>query len=246
MNCGKMLFVLSAAVLMAGVCRASIIQTNSEIDGSQTGGVSGTATIAASTNLITQGQSTFGSLTATGYVPWSGASGVSVLNNNSLNNGIALDTTDSTWTLTATLNTATNTKGYDITGITTISGWNVDYVNQKYTVYYSTVSDPTNFIFLGDYALNNTNMSYGSLSNSPTTLQIALTDGSGVIVSNVAAIQFVFQKSSGGTYNYATAYREIEVFGTASTTVPEPSTTMMMLTVATAGLLAYAWRKRRR
>lgn len=241
MRYGKMFFILAIMAFMANAAHASIISTYTEAVGSVNG-------IATSTNLITRGQSTLGGISATGFYGWNGAD-ISYLNDNSAGsfnngNGTALDASHDQWNFLVSLNTAINTKGYDITGINTISGWTSNFANQKYTVYYSTVSQPDTFISLGDYSLNSA-IAAGN-DSTQTSLQIALTDSSGVIASHVAKLEFVFEKGSwpnktGGTDHNGTAYREVEVFGTA---VPEPSTIAMCI-AGLLGLLAYAWRKRR-
>jgi len=179
-------------------------------------------------------------LTESNFTPWGcGSSGISALNDNDLSQ-FSLSLPNSSWTLTANLNTTLSSGGYDITDIKTISGWNVDYVDQNYQLSYSTVSAPLVFLPLGTYSLNNTNTSWTSEADSPTTLQIDLagTHG-GVIAADIAALQFQFSAAT-STYGHSTAYREIEVFGKA---VPEPGS-LVLFGLGALGLFAVACRRR--
>jgi len=203
-----------ALALVAGLsfgsqAHASLIQSNTQITGNQ-------YAIAPTTNLLTQGQSSLGSLSSTNFSPW-GASALSKLNDNDVH-GYALDLDHSSWTLDAAFDVSINTQGYNITEIDTISGWAWDYVDQKYNLAYSTVSNPSSYISLGTFTLNDTS------GRTAKSLKIALTDSSGTIATNVAKLRFDFQKA-GGLYNNPTAYTEIQAFGTPTTqAVPEPST----------------------
>jgi hypothetical protein len=231
----SLLATVVAAWSAVATVQASPIQTNTEIDGTNTG-------LSTSVNLVTQGQSTFTSLASADFTPWSGgSSGIPALNDNSTN-ACPLDTNDASWTLKVSLNTTAAAMGYNVAEIKTISGWNADYVDQKYTLSYSTAFAPDTFITVGTYSLYNTGSVSGGLGNSARTLQIDLTDSSGLLAANVAKLQFVFQ-SAGGTYGHPTAYREIEVFGTAAP-LPEPST-FALLGIGFAGLAAFGWRRRR-
>jgi hypothetical protein len=230
------LFIVTA---IAGAAQASIIATPSEVTGSATG-------FTTSTNLITSGQATLAELSASGFVAWNGSS-ISHLNDNTLgtyypngegNNGVgvALDT-GTPWTLTVSLNTMDNAQGYNITNIKTISGFSADWVNQHYTVSYSTVASPNDFISLGTYSVNTSQ----TVAATPTSLQMSLTDSSGVIASNVACLKFDFLLAPWDAAQKGTAYREVEVYGAA---VPEPGT-LALLAGGLIGLIAYAWRKRK-
>jgi len=110
------------------------------------------------------------------------------------------------------------TYGYDLTNITVYSGWgNGGRVGQGYTVLYSTVANPGNFIML-------TNVSYsagftGNNPNNPIAIQVQLSDSAGgIIASNVAAIQFNFYSPTAPDENGGTGYSEITVQGTPSAT----------------------------
>ncbi|HEY4415498.1 MAG TPA: hypothetical protein VGO57_07390, partial [Verrucomicrobiae bacterium] len=72
--------------------------------------------------------------------------------------------------------------GYNVTNITVYSGWsNGGRIGQGYTVLYSTVADPGNFIWL-------TNVNYsagfsGNNPNNPISLQVQLSDSAGGVIA---------------------------------------------------------------
>ena len=157
---------------------------------------------------------------------------MSKLNDNDVY-GYALDLEHPSWTLDAAFDVSINTQGYNITEINTISGWAWDYVDQKYNLSYSTVTNPSSYISLGTFTLNDTS------GRTAKSLKIALTDTSGTIATNVAKLRFDFQKA-GGLYNNPTAYTEIQAFGTPATqAVPEPSTYALFGIGAMALIVAY-------
>jgi hypothetical protein len=139
--------------------------------------------------------------------------------------------------VTFTLNTSTNTAGYDITKIAKFNGWGDStsrYGNQVFSVSYSKVATPATFVLIKDvsytpYATNN------AASGSSV---VTLTDDTGTIASGVAALRFHFVPVPGTTAEIG-VFREIDVTGTP-TAVPEPTT------LAAAGLLAAAALTRRR
>ena len=102
--------------------------------------------------------------------------------------------------------------GDDITNIQIAGGWNDNGRNtQEYTVYYSTVSDPTNFFLLT------------SVSNSPDTeeseIRATFTPASGLLARNVAQIYIDFTTPPDVPNGYS-GYSEISVFGKASASAP--------------------------
>lgn len=226
-------------LVLAGVCatvsaaaRGAIVQTNSQSTASEI------AFPVSSTDLVNNGQSTLGGLSASGFSAFSDGSGSS--SPNILNDGTAgtsqksvetaVTTQTTNWTLTINLNTSTNTQGYSLSEIDSYSGWTVDYVNQKYTLAYSTVSAPTSFTnVLGTFENDSTTTTGTS---PPSSLKIALTDSTGQIATNVAALQFTFQPDS--VRAHQGAYREIDVIGTAT---PEPASASLVLLAGTALLL---------
>lgn len=124
-------------------------------------------------------------------------------------------------TATFNLNVTASTNGYNITALRTICGWatvSQSQANQKYDIYIQKVGG-VGFTLL-------TNVDYSPFPTSSGTAyesQVTVTNDSGVLASNVSAIQFVFQVPtvSGGSFP-GTVYREVDVFGAPSTTNPPP------------------------
>lgn len=116
--------------------------------------------------------------------------------------------------VTYSLNLAASPQGYRITGIDTYGGWNDNGRDQQlYTVAFSTVANPGSFI---DYTSVNFNPTAGG---DPTATQVRITDTTGVLADNVAAVRFTFDQP-GAPENGYTGYTEIDVFGAP---VPEPA-----------------------
>jgi hypothetical protein len=100
--------------------------------------------------------------------------------------------------------------GYDLTNITVYGGWADNGRDQQaYTVYYSTVTAPADFISLG---IVNYNPTIGGNIQSAT--RVTLTSSVGLLATNVAAVKFDF--TSPPSENSYCGYAGIEVFGTAS------------------------------
>jgi hypothetical protein len=107
-----------------------------------------------------------------------------------------------------------SSNGYDLTNITVYGGWADNGRDQQaYTVYYSTVAAPTNFIQL-------TSVSYNpSIANNiQSATRLTLTSSIGVLATNVAALKFGFTSPS--SENGYCGYAAITVFGTASVIPP--------------------------
>jgi hypothetical protein len=138
--------------------------------------------------------------------------------------------------VTYTLDTATNTLGYDITEIVNIQGHSdtrQSYANQEWGVSYSTVDDPATFIPLASVNYK----PYTDGAGAGSTF-VRLTDTTGVLATGVAALQFNIPEVpnfQGGS----AVYRETDVFGVP--TVPEPGVSLL----AAAGLGAYGLLARR-
>jgi hypothetical protein len=106
--------------------------------------------------------------------------------------------------------------GYDITNILIAGGWNDNGRNsQYYTVSYSTVANPTMFVPLVVVETNLT--AYGA--NDETTVRATMTPATGVLASNVYAIQVDFTVPAGVPNGYS-GYSEIGVFGLPSAAAP--------------------------
>jgi hypothetical protein len=213
----KYLSFAFSILLLSSHVEAQLVNTVSEYDGTANG--NGT-TIAAQPNLV----SAYGSLSSGDFTPYQTAS-IGILNDGSLgtggNNpvGTALTNNGTPWTLTINLNTSVNTAGYTITGLDAFTGWTGDYVDQNYTVSYSTTSAPTTFIPLGTYTAT-ANASRSAL----VTLESSLAPASNNldIATNVAALQYTFSVAPEDS-GHVEAYTEIEALG-SPVSVPEPST----------------------
>jgi len=106
--------------------------------------------------------------------------------------------------------------GYDVTNIQIAGGWNDNgRDSQYYTILYSTVSNPTIFLPLTSVAKNL--LGYG-VSDS-TVIRTTLTPATGVLASNVYAIEVDFQYPQGVPNGYS-GYNEISVFGSPSASAP--------------------------
>ena len=122
-----------------------------------------------------------------------------------------------------------NANGYDVTNILIAGGWNDNgRDSQFYTVSYSTVANPTLFFPLASMANNlstgNTNgggngEAVPSGSGIPTTVRTTFTPATGVLASNVYAIQVDFSVPTGVPNGYS-GYSEISVFGSPSVGAP--------------------------
>lgn len=141
------------------------------------------------------------------------------------------NTLDSSPTVTFTLDTSIYTSGYTLTSFTSDYGWldRPPFSDQDYKIYYSTVSQPTDFVLLATVNYNpfspsgtdNGNTGGGGSNSSLVTV---LNLG----VSNVGAVKIQFLPYNDGT-NTASGQvvREMELFGTP-TPAPEPSTYALM------------------
>lgn len=121
--------------------------------------------------------------------------------------------------------------GYTLTNITVYGGWaDSGRDQQAYTVYYSTVAAPTNFISL---AFVNYSPSIASGIQSAT--RVTLTSTTGVLAVNVAAVKFDF--TSPTTPNGYCGYAAITVFGTP-VVATNPTNIVVQLT---GNNLALSW-----
>jgi len=103
-----------------------------------------------------------------------------------------------------------STLGYDLTNITVYGGWADNGRDQQaYTVSYSTVAAPTNFIALGVV-----NFNPAIAANIQSATRVTITHSTGVLATNVAAVKFDF--TSPGSENGYCGYGGITVFGRAN------------------------------
>jgi alpha-L-rhamnosidase len=129
-------------------------------------------------------------------------------------NGTGPDGSSAGSTLIYTLPMASD--GYSLTNITVYGGWDDNGRDQQaYTVYYSMVMAPANFISLA--VVNYT----PSIANElPSATRVELTSSVGVLATNVAAVKFDF--TSPASENGYCGYAAITVFG--APTLPGPAT----------------------
>lgn len=116
----------------------------------------------------------------------------------------------------ATYTLGSDPNGYSITNIQIAGGWNDNgRDSQYYTILYSTVSNPSQFLPLTTVARNLTG--YGV--NDSTVIRTTITPAAGVLASNVYAIEVDFQFPEGVPNGYS-GYNEFSVFGAPSATAP--------------------------
>jgi len=115
-----------------------------------------------------------------------------------------------TYTLTG------SASGYTLTNIVVYGGWSdAGRDQQAYTVYYSTVVNPTAFLPLASVNYNPVN---AAAVQSAT--RVTLLPASGVLASNVAALMFDF--TTPAPENGYVGYAEIGVFGSVAPALPVP------------------------
>jgi hypothetical protein len=107
--------------------------------------------------------------------------------------------------------------GYDLTNIISYGGWSdAGRDQQRYTLYYSTVANPTNFTALFDVDFNPSNPTAVQSSTRAT-----ITSGNTApLVKNVAAVKFDFTSLADGAENGYVGFCEFQVFGTPSAAAP--------------------------
>lgn len=122
--------------------------------------------------------------------------------------------TSVTYTLTGSPN------GYTLTNIVVYGGWGDNGRDQQaYTLYYSTVSSPANFISLATVSYNST---IGA--GMPSATRVSITHSTGVLAENVVALKFDFSTPS--SENGYCGYGELTVFGSVS--APPPNIPVMV------------------
>ncbi|MGA2749976.1 MAG: family 78 glycoside hydrolase catalytic domain [Verrucomicrobiota bacterium] len=136
-----------------------------------------------------------------------GTSGVTTSTNYvTCGNGTGPDGSRAGSTLIYNLRPGTN--GYNLTNITVYGGWaNNGRDQQAYTVYYSTVAAPNNFISLS--AVNYTPLIADDIQSAT---RVSLTSSTGILASNVSEVKFDF--TSPASENGYCGYAGITIFGT--------------------------------
>jgi alpha-L-rhamnosidase len=113
-----------------------------------------------------------------------------------------------TYTLTGSGN------GYNLTNITVYGGWGDDGRDQQaYTIYYSTVAAPTNFIELTSVNYNPSNP-----ADVQSATRATITATNGPLTTSVAAVKFDFTSPPGK--NGYEGYSEIQLFGVPTGSPP--------------------------
>tara|TARA_B110000285_G_scaffold161738_1_gene180657 strand:+ start:299 stop:6547 length:6249 start_codon:yes stop_codon:yes gene_type:complete len=183
---------------------------------------------ASATDLVNQGQGTFASV-AYSTAPYFGGTASTGGANNDSSVGSAANSGDitfwlgaaagQTYSITYDLDTAVNTLGYDITSLQTIHGWGNGSGNQKnqnYTVEVSLVGD-AGFTNIATVAY----LPFTSANNTAST-KVNVTDkATGILASGVDEIRFIYTIPASGGTNPSPTIREIDVFGSATSTAPD-------------------------
>jgi hypothetical protein len=115
-------------------------------------------------------------------------------------------------------------RGFAVSNINVFGGWaNPGRANQNYTVSYSTVSAPSNFVFIATIA-------YTPPGSAPDYASVGISDVSGgVLATGVRALKFHFGPQQNG---YA-GYNEIDVLGAI---IPVPEISLVQKTVSGTSL----------
>ena len=121
-------------------------------------------------------------------------------------------------TVTFTLDTSLNTGGYDITGITTIAGWEkngANLANQHYEVWISAVGD-SNFVLL--HTVDYKPFTSTGLNGNTGATKVNLSKNGEIMANGVDAVRFVFL-DDGESFGQVdgTVYQEIDIFSSTIT-----------------------------
>ena len=173
-----------------------------------------TAFAASGTDLINQGSSALASATHSGYTPYTGTGGdtssAATLNDGGVGtdsnlNGVAFDA-DGVWTSIYELDTTSNANGYNLTSVSTITGWFNAKVNQRVEVAYETVDNPGIYFKLRDIADNSSEQGAG---------KVILTGTGGLLATRVKSVRFSVDFPELDVDD-KTVFREFDVEGAAT------------------------------
>ncbi|MBN2161838.1 MAG: family 78 glycoside hydrolase catalytic domain [Pontiellaceae bacterium] len=113
--------------------------------------------------------------------------------------------------------------GYDVTNITVYGGWADNGRDQQaYTVYYSTMKDPSDFILL-----TSVNYNPGIIGGIQSATRVQLIPSTGILADEVAALKFDF--TTPASENGYCGYTGITVQGTESIIQPPSLGNMLMM-----------------
>jgi hypothetical protein len=150
--------------------------------------------------------------------------------------------------VTVTLDTTSHPLGYDIDSIVSVAGFLLcDRAQQRYDVSYSLVDNPYTFIYLRGDSDTTVNQLYQTTPNTdPSRVESKVTiSGFSPIATGVAQLKFTFYPVpfyAGGS-DVGTCYREIDINGMA--TVPEPSTSALLIAGALGFICYVCWKRDR-
>lgn len=112
-----------------------------------------------------------------------------------------------------------STTGYSLTNIVVYGGWaDSGRDQQAYTISYSTIADPVNFI-----ALQSVNFNPANLADAQMATRVTLTPAVGALATNVTAVKFDF--TTPASENGFCGYAEINLFGRPTLTSVRPAFT---------------------
>jgi hypothetical protein len=228
----KVLFAVAGMIVLAQAATSSAAVITSDV-------VQQSDFTVSSTDLINQGGPSLASESNTAFTSYAGSS-IQTLNDGTSGGyninptATAVDITEPSFSVTYMLNLTNAPHGYDLNTINVLSTWNVDYLNQRYAINYSTVADPDNFTAsLGTFEFDQSQFTDGAAILS------TLTDSTGTLATNVAGIEFTSLQDS--VYGHLAAYREVDVLGAPTAAVPEPA----MAGLGAAIVMLLASRRRR-
>jgi hypothetical protein len=191
-----------------------------------------TAFPVSSADLVNNGATTLSNVSGT-----SGDFGSSITNINNGSIGNNSSDTPSVYfagagaIVTFDLNVTINTLGYDLSQIEVFTGWEEERVFQNFSIAYSDVTSAS-YVNLGTFSNSPSLLAPGAGMYS---LRLSLTDSLGNIATGVDSIRFTFNNV------LSPAYREIDIFGSASV-VPEPNSAVLL--IVSLGCLLLVMRQR--